>query len=75
MIGAAKAFSRLSNQSVPGPEGLDWRNVMPRIRAAGLLVAAALFVGGSWVIVSGAVVNALSRLTGKRYRSLPLVTV
>jgi hypothetical protein len=27
---------------------------MPRIRAAGLLVAAALFVGGSWVIVSGA---------------------
>ncbi|HEX6183445.1 MAG TPA: hypothetical protein VFZ44_06000 [Pyrinomonadaceae bacterium] len=27
---------------------------MPRIRAAGLLVAVVLFVGGSWVIVSGA---------------------
>ena len=27
---------------------------MPRIRAAGFLVAAALFVSGSWVIVSGA---------------------
>ena len=27
---------------------------MPRIRAAGLLVAAALFASGSWVIVSGA---------------------